>query len=310
MLAAGLVGAALPAQEVFAQSPALSASPARFYRMQVGEITVTALSDGSLPSPPGKVPAGVPGQRALSGAVGMEPADATALSLSAYLIQAGGKRVLIDAGAGPLLGAGAGLLVQSLRAAGYGPEQIDDIYISRVAPEQAGGLVLERKPVFPNAVVHIAPADASYLLNKSAITSGTNEQRERFAAISAAFKPYRVAGRLRPIDAGAALLPGLRAITAAGQAPGVTYYVAESRGETMVFCGDALRIATGAAQDPAMGIEVAMEAAAGEPGSAALAEAAAGGHWVGGSRLAFPGIGHLRTRDRGFHFMPATPANP
>ena len=70
-------------------------------------------------------------------------------SVNAYLINTGDKLVMIDSGAGQLLGDGLGKLVDNLRAAGYQPEQVDEIYLTHMHPDHLGGLTHDGKAVFP-----------------------------------------------------------------------------------------------------------------------------------------------------------------
>jgi glyoxylase-like metal-dependent hydrolase (beta-lactamase superfamily II) len=232
-----------------------------YYRMRLGAYEVTALSDGLLPGSPKATP------------------------VNGYLVNTGDKLVLIDAGAGLFLGPGLGRLVANLRAAGYEPQQVDEIYITHIQPDHVGGLLIERRAAFSNATVRTSRREADYWLAKSSMAAAPAEERQRFAQIAAAFKPYVAAGRLKVFDAEAELAPGLRAMPGAGPAPGSTVYAVNSRGQTLVFWGDAL------------------DAAA--DGSVPFTGAAAQG-WVAGAHLAFPGIGHLRAAGHRVEFVPAS----
>jgi hypothetical protein len=53
---------------------------------------------------------------------------------NAFLINTGSKLVLVDTGAGTLFGPTLGKLVASLKAAGYQPEQVDEIYLTHMHP--------------------------------------------------------------------------------------------------------------------------------------------------------------------------------
>jgi len=58
--------------------------------------------------------------------------DPVETSVNAYLINTGSKLVMVDAGSGSLFGPTLGKLVANLRAAGYQPEQVDEIYITHM----------------------------------------------------------------------------------------------------------------------------------------------------------------------------------
>ena len=51
-------------------------------------------------------------------------------SVNAYLINTGAKLVLIDTGAAGLFGPTLGNLLANLKAAGYQPGQVDEVYIT------------------------------------------------------------------------------------------------------------------------------------------------------------------------------------
>jgi len=69
-------------------------------------------------------------------------------SMNAYLIQLDNKLILIDTGAGELLGPKLDKLPNSLRAAGIQPEQITDILLTHIHPDHSGGLTVGGRRVF------------------------------------------------------------------------------------------------------------------------------------------------------------------
>ncbi len=259
LIAAGVLGNTLePRASTLAQVP----ENAGYYRMRIGDFEITALSDGA--------PAAAP--------------------VSGYLVNTGKNLLLIDTGAGTLLGPGIGKLAHNLRAAGYQPEQIDEIYITHIDPNHIGGLMLERKATFPRAIVRVARAAADYWEAKPPMTAAIAE-RQRFAAVAATFKPYSVAGRLKIFDGETELLPGVRALPdAVGTAPGSTVYLLESRGEKMMFWGDSLNVAA---------------AKSATQRNSRLEYAAEHGNWVAAAQLPFPGVGHVRAAAHGFIFLQA-----
>jgi len=60
---------------------------------------------------------------------------------------------MVDAGSGSLFGPTLGKIVANLRAAGYQPEQVDEIYITHVHADQVGGLAADGEAVFQKAIV-------------------------------------------------------------------------------------------------------------------------------------------------------------
>src|SRR6266851_6149796 len=132
----------------------LDKAQAGYYRLKVGSVDVTALSDGTL------------GFEAIEQLTNLKPGEAEKLldkayvkspveaSMNAFLIQLGDRLILVDAGTGGLLGPKLFKLPISLKNAGYFPEQITDILVTHVHPDHTGGLTVGGKRVFPNATVH------------------------------------------------------------------------------------------------------------------------------------------------------------
>ena len=120
------------------------------------------------------------------------------------------------------------------------------------------------------------------------MASAPVEDRQRFAAVGAALKPYLSVGRLKTFDGETEIGPAIRALPSVGPTPGPTVYVAESRGEKIVFLGDD-------------GMPVAAR-------SGAFKEAGAHGYWVAGMHQSFPGIGHVRAVRHGVEWMPSKKA--
>jgi len=138
-----------------------------FYSIQLGDYKVTALSDGSVD---------IDVDELFDAQEGLKASDLTTkaflqnpveVSINSYLIQSPTQTILVDAGAGQLFGASAGKLVQSLHAYGLQPEDITDILITHIHVDHAGGLALDNKRVYPNAIIHINEVEFTYWLSNS-----------------------------------------------------------------------------------------------------------------------------------------------
>jgi glyoxylase-like metal-dependent hydrolase (beta-lactamase superfamily II) len=305
--ALGMLGAAtvaLPAASALAAAPMVKKQAPGYYRVMVGDVVVTALSDGTSQLPVSELlnePAAHTDQ-VLAGYGQTSPLET---SVNAYLVNTGKKLILIDTGAGPLLGKTTGALQASLKAAGYRPEQVDEIYLTHLHVDHVGGLMAGTRRAFPNAVVRSDRRDADYWLSKDEMARAPEGAQSYFRGAMLSLEPYVKAGRYQPFDGAGELSPGFRSYPNYGHTPGHTVYGIESKGQKMLFWGDLLHVAAVQFAEPAVTIKFDTDTAAAEASrQKAFAEAARAGYLVAGAHLSFPGIGRLRSNGDGYAWVP------
>ena len=207
---AALAASSLFLDATFAAAPMVKTQAPGYYRMMLGDFEVTALSDGTLGLPVSTLLTNTTPERVkkvLARASLKEPVDT---SVNGYLINTGTKLVLIDTGAGALFGPTVGKLIDNLKAAGYQPEQVDEIYITHMHGDHVGGLMAGDKLVFPNATVRADKRDADYWLNKSKMDAAPKDAKEMFQGAMASLNPYVAAGKFKTFDGATELVPGVR----------------------------------------------------------------------------------------------------
>jgi glyoxylase-like metal-dependent hydrolase (beta-lactamase superfamily II) len=305
----------LAALSAHAAAPFVGTQAPGYFRVQLGDFEVTALSDGAADLPMSKILVGEPAeiQKGLDHAYLKSP---TTTSFNGYLVNTGAKLVLIDTGAGGLFGSSLGKLLGNLEAAGYKPEQVDEIYITHMHTDHVGGLSSNGQRVFPNAIVRVAQADADYWLSPSQMDKAPAEARGFFQAAMASLKPYADAGALKPFAASGELTPGIRAVLTRGHTPGHSYYVVESKGAKLAVWGDLIHAGAVQFAHPGVAIQFDIDT------KTAIAErkkafdaAVKDGELAAGAHLSFPGLGHLRKMGAGYEWIPlnypgAVPAKP
>jgi glyoxylase-like metal-dependent hydrolase (beta-lactamase superfamily II) len=289
-----------------AAAPMAKTQAPGYYHMMLGDFEVTALSDGTVPlavdtlltnTSPAKV------KKALDRWYLKEPVDT---SVNGYLINTGTRLILIDTGAGVLFGPTLGKLAHSLRAAGYRPDQVDEVYITHMHPDHIGGLMAGDTLAFPNATVRADKHDADYWLSQANMDAAPKDAKDSFKGSMAMIKPYVAAGKFKPFDGDTELVPGIKAMASRGHTPGHSTYVVESKGAKLVLWGDLMHVAAVQFAEPAVTIKFDSD-----PKSAAVqrklayADAAKQGYWVAAAHLAFPGIGHIRADGNGYAWVPA-----
>jgi glyoxylase-like metal-dependent hydrolase (beta-lactamase superfamily II) len=288
----------------FAGAPQLKTQAPGYYRMMLGDFEVTALSDGTFSMNASELLTHVTPKELEDDLNRSFLRDPIESSVNGFLINTGTKLVLIDTGAGSFFGPTVGKLVANLKASGYRPEQVDEIYITHMHPDHVGGLVADGKRVFPNAVVRAAQAEGDFWLSKEKMQAAPKDRQDVFDDAMKALDPYVAAHSYRPFKGDVELVPGVRAVAAPGHTPGHTLYRVESKGEKLLLWGDLMHIAAAQFPDPAVTIRFDTDSpGAIEQRKKVFADAAANRYYVGGAHLPFPGIGHLRANGTGYTFV-------
>lgn len=294
----------LTALNASAGAPMARTSAPGYYRFMLGNFEVTALSDGTVD---------LPVEQLL-----LEPAAKTVAALdkaflktplqisdNAYLINTGKRLVLVDVGAGSLFGPTLGKLMSNLKASGYKPEQIDDIFLTHMHPDHVGGLSANRVIQFPNAVVHAERHEADYWLSQKNLDSAPAASKGFFQGAMASVDPYVQAGKFVPFDGSVELVPGVRSYPSFGHTVGHTSYMIESEGQKLLLMGDLIHVPAVQLDHP--DVTIAFDT---DPKAAAASrikvfnQVARERTLVAGAHLPFPGIGHLRAVGKTYRWVP------
>ncbi|MEW6255136.1 MAG: MBL fold metallo-hydrolase [Pseudomonadota bacterium] len=310
---AGASGAAFAPRPALAAPSAPSAPQtgrnAGFYRFRIGDITATVLSDGNIGGPP-RVYAGDAPQVELEAVLrrAFLPTDFMTLNLNTLLLEIGGRRVLLEAGAGSTMGPNGGRLFDNLGAIGLSAEDIDVIVVSHTHPDHVGNLrAADGGKAFPRARVLAPRADWAFFVKGDPDLSYMPvppDFRQRFAAnIKQSLAP--LARDVELYEAGAEILPGLKTIPAAGHTPGMATFLVQSGSDQLLLTADL-------AYHPVVNIEQPWRPGPDrDPEAAAAArrrifdQAAADRVLVLGFHYPFPGLGRILRTDTGYAWVPA-----
>lgn len=299
-LALAVLGGSAVAKAPFARGQAPG-----WYRMMLGDFEVTALSDGTVALPMEKLltnttPAKA--EAAFNKAYLKIPFET---SVNAYLVNTGDKLVLIDAGAGNMFGPPLGKLVANLKASGYKPEQVDEIYITHMHGDHVGNLVANGKLVFPNAIIRAAKAEGDQWLSQANMDKAPEGVKDFFKAAMASINPYVAAGKYKPFEGKTELVPGITAIPSTGHTDGHTFYAVESKGQKLLVCGDMMHAAAVQFPDPTVTIQFDTDTKkAYAERKKIYAEAAKQGYLLAFAHVSFPGVGQLRADGKGYRWFP------
>lgn len=288
-----------------AAAPMVKTQAPGYYRMMLGDFEITAISDGTVNLPVRDLltntkPAAT--DKALAKSFLKNPLET---SVTGYLVNTGTKLVLIDTGAAGLFGPTLGNLVANLKAAGYQPEQVDEIYITHMHADHVGGLMAGDKLAFPNAIVRADKKDADFWLSQANLDKAAEGDKGFFQGAMASINPYVKADKFKAFEGNTDLVPGVKAIVTAGHTPGHSVYVVESKGQKLMLWGDLMHVAAVQFDNPSVTIKFDTDSkTAAVQRKKAYAEAAKGGYLVAATHLSFPGIGHITTNGKGYSWLP------
>src|SRR5580698_3260886 len=299
-----LLGSTIALNAAHAAAPQVKTQAPGYYRLMLGDFEVTVLRDGSLSLSSSIMTNTIEAETEKALARNFQKSPFVA-SDNAFLINTGAKLVLIDTGCGNLMGPSAGNLLINLKAAGYRPEQIDEVYLTHMHPDHAGGLMAQGKLAFPNAVLRANQREADFWLNQANLEKYPGAMKDFFKGAMVSVNPYIAAGKFKPFDGDTQLVPGIAAIAAPGHTPGHSIYSIESRGQKMELWGDLVHVAAVQFSEPSVTIQFDVDSqSASMERQHAYADAAKAGYLVGTAHLSFPGIGHVRAERKGYAWVP------
>ena len=293
-------------------TPALAAAPQRqdqqpgFYRMKVGDLEVTSLYDGAAVFDLHWLKAETATMDGIVKALNEDP-HLLDVSDAGFLVNTGKQLILVDAGAGTWFGGGAlGRLVDSLRSAGYAPEQVDCVLVTHLHSDHVGGLTTQDgKRVFPNADVFVSKVESDFWLSPEIAAKAPKDAQPFFQSAQAIAAPYINAGKWHTFSGSEAIVDGVQLVSLHGHTPGHTGYEFSSNGQKILFWGDVIHAQIVQLRHPEITAVFDIDrAAAAATRNQLLPTLAREDVVIAGPHMPFPALGRLRKEGNGYIWAP------
>lgn len=303
--ALGTAAALLPAA-ARAAAPFARAQGPGVYRYNLGAFELTALYDGIWYSPIDNGFVRNAGSRAVNRALTeafLKP-NVLPISITALLVNTGGKLVLIDTGSAGQITDTAGLMSANLAAAGIKPDDIDVVVISHFHPDHINGIkTKDGDKVFTKAEIMVPEPEWKFWMDEANLSRATGTVHKYFLNAGRIFKD--IAGEVQRYKPGAELLPGILSIPAYGHTPGHTAFALHSAGRSMLVMSDTVRNPYLFARHPDWQPTFDMDGPlAVKARRRMLDRAAADRMLVSAYHFPFPACGHMVRAGSGYELVP------
>jgi glyoxylase-like metal-dependent hydrolase (beta-lactamase superfamily II) len=287
-----------------AQAPQHHDQAPGFFRLKVGDLEVTTLFDAAAVFDLHWLT----GNKATLDGVAKElQADPHKLDVNdqGFLVNTGKQLILVDAGEGTWFGP-TGRLAESLRSAGYTPEQVELVLVTHLHSDHVGGLTTkDGNRVFPNAMVYVAKADSDFWLSPEIAAKAPKDAQPFFKSAQDIAAPYIKAGKWHTFSGSESILDGMQIVPLSGHTPGHTGYEFSSKGQKIFFWGDTLHAQGVQLQHPEITVVFDIDpTAAAATRNKLLPKLVRENALIAGPHIKFPGIGRLNREGSGYSWSP------
>ncbi|HVZ07805.1 MBL fold metallo-hydrolase [Rhodopila sp.] len=274
------------------------------YHRRIGDIVVTALSDGYLDG-------------TVEVMQNIAPADAERMltdrfrpgrrtSVNCYLVYSAGRLALIETGSGNYLLPTAGKLQENLKAAGVNPADIEAVILTHMHPDHSAGLtnMATGERYFPNAELIVHENEPKHWGDDGAMSRADERARKLyFQAAREQMAPYH--NQMRPFNKSVEVFPGVTSIPMHGHTPGHSGYMIQSGGKSLLIWGDIIHVPE--VQVPRPEVTMAFDT---DPHAAAATRrrvfdmVATDRQLIAGMHVHFPGFAHLVRQGENYLMVP------
>ena len=222
-----------------AAAPVSGQQAPAFYRSKIGDIEITAISDGygTYPKIDGFVKNATPEAVQAALAEQFLPTDRVQIPFTTLVVNTGGKLVIIDTGNGDLAAPTSGIWMKNFRAAGFAPENVDTVVISHFHGDHVNGLRLkDGTAVFPKAEIKVPEPEFTFWMSDDNLAKAPEGLKNNFNTARRVFTP--MAKDVTPYAWEKEVAPGIIAHGAPGHTPGHTIFSINSGNASFMAVSD------------------------------------------------------------------------
>jgi glyoxylase-like metal-dependent hydrolase (beta-lactamase superfamily II) len=275
------------------------------YHRRIGDIVVTALSDGYLDG-------SIDAMRnitieAAQDLLNVQFRPRRRTSLNCYLVYSAGRLALIDTGATDYLAGTAGKLQGTLKAAGVDPADIEAVILTHMHPDHSAGLYdrTAGRKLFPNAEVVVHENEPKHWFDDGAM-SRADERAKRlfFQCGREQMTPYLK--QTRTFSKETEVFPGVTSVAMHGHTPGHTGYMIASGKNSLLIWGDTVHCQEVQVPRPEVTVFMDFDQNAAAASRRRVFDMAATDRLlICGMHVHFPGFAHLvREAGGGYRLLP------
>ena len=274
------------------------------HSIRVGDITVTALNDGQFEASTA-ILNGVAEEAAAQAEAAAFRALPPRITISAFLLDIAGRKVLIDTGCGTAFGPNMGKSRDKLAVLGLSPADIATILVTHAHVDHVSGLVdAGGAPFFPNAEIVVNGIETEFWLDDARAAAAPDAAKGAFATAQGALRPY--AARTRTVSHGQEGIAGVICHHLPGHTPGHSGWLIASGTESMLVWGDVVHLPGIQFALPEAGLAFDTDSdQARTTRRRAFDMAATDRLLVAGMHLDFPAFGHVVKSGAGYAFVPS-----
>jgi glyoxylase-like metal-dependent hydrolase (beta-lactamase superfamily II) len=307
--AAAVAATPIATVPVQAAAPLAGKQTNGWYRMKVGTIEVTVISEGARTSP---LPENFVRNKSRDEVVAALQAayisaDRFMLPFNSVVVNTGSKLVAIDTGFGPAaLATSNGSMGQgqaNLAASGIDIKNIDAVVISHFHGDHINGLVTDGKPSYPNAEVMVPAPEWDFWMDDGNMSRAPEAMKGAFANVRRVFGV--IGNKMTKYEPGKDVAPGIASMAAHGHSPGHTVHVVSSGGSSLMIQGDLTTLPQLFVRNPGWHVMFDMDAAKAEETRRRVYDQVATDKIpVQGYHFPFPAVAYIEKSGTGYREVP------